>query len=155
VFTEVCCIGFGNLGSKDSVVGFSLPALSRNGETKFIITSARIDPPKNPFMYVTISTESTPKPTPKIDCPIYVNGVEAGSVAMKNAKKMELPINSWNAGRKSMSVSPYANAIMKPITATVTRYPSVILHLIYLRQIAKRAMPTAKTAMLEIPPIQP
>jgi hypothetical protein len=54
------------------------------------MTNARIEPPKK-LMYVWISTVNTPKPTPNIPCPTYVRGVVAWSVAMKNAKKIELP----------------------------------------------------------------
>jgi hypothetical protein len=51
VFTAVCCMALGSFGSFVSVMGFSLPTLSSHGEVKFMITSARIEPPKK-FMYV-------------------------------------------------------------------------------------------------------
>ena len=74
----------------------------QSGEVRFMITSARIDPPKKP-MNVWINTVSTAKPMPKINCPVYVKGVVAGSVAMKNPKKIELPMNNSNMSLRAGS----------------------------------------------------
>src|SRR3990170_5787873 len=58
--TAVNCLAFGSFGVIFSVLGFIFPTLSNSGEVKFIMTNARIEPPKK-FMYVWISTVNTPK----------------------------------------------------------------------------------------------
>ena len=47
-------------------------------------------------MYVWIRDGQDAKPMPKMICPVPVKGVVAGSVAMKNPKKIELPMNNSN-----------------------------------------------------------
>src|SRR5208283_3277791 len=93
--SAVNALALGSLGSLDSVEGFRRPTLSSAGTVKFIMTSATKEAPKN-CRYVIISTVNIAVPTPKIICPMYVNGVVAGSVAIKNAKNTELPMNIKN-----------------------------------------------------------
>ena len=93
---------------------------SISGTVRFMINSASNEPPKKPIN-VCISMVKTARPTPKMICPTPLNGVVAGSVAMKNAMNIELPMNSSKNSLVVKSASPNMNENINDNTAMAMR----------------------------------
>jgi hypothetical protein len=78
---------------------------SISGTVKFMMSNASSEPPKKPIK-VCIRIVRTARPTPKMICPTPLKGVVAGSVAMKNAMNIELPMKTSKSNLVVKSMSP-------------------------------------------------